>query len=195
MTFDPKKYLIKLQGNRQYLPVSARLIWFREIHPSWGIDTRPVALDVEKQYAVFEASVFDETGRLMAKGTKMEDIRGFPDYIEKAETGAIGRALAVCGFGTQFAPELDEITAERYVDTPVETAAAAADSVPASPVKLEPDTRVPQSDSQAANTPKKHMCSACGRDLNQSQDLYSTRKFGVALCPSCQKGYRAAETI
>ena len=54
----------------------------------------------------------------MAKGTKMEDFRGFPDYIEKSETGAIGRALAACGFGTQFAPDLDEIDANRFVDSP-----------------------------------------------------------------------------
>ena len=39
--------------------------------------------------------------------------------MEKAETGSIGRALAYCGYGTQFcADELDE--AERIVDAPIE---------------------------------------------------------------------------
>src|SRR5579872_2677080 len=102
--FDVKKHLIKVQGGRQYLPVAARLVWFREQHPDWGIETRPIAIDTEKQYAIFEALVYNAEGKLMAKGTKMENVRGFPDYIEKAETGSIGRALAVCGFGTQFAP-------------------------------------------------------------------------------------------
>ena len=48
----------------------------------------------------------------------METARGFPDYVEKAETGAIGRALGVLGYGTQFAPEFDEGT-ERIVDSPM----------------------------------------------------------------------------
>ncbi len=42
----------------------------------------------------------------------------FSDYIEKAETGAIGRALAALGYGTQFAPEFNE--EHRIVDSPVE---------------------------------------------------------------------------
>ena len=45
---------------------------------------------------------------------------GFPDYIEKAETGAMGRALAMCGYGTLQAWEFDE--QERSADTPVEKA-------------------------------------------------------------------------
>ena len=43
----------------------------------------------------------------------------FADYLEKAETRAVGRALAMCGYGTQFAPELEE--RERIVDSPVKT--------------------------------------------------------------------------
>ena len=49
---------------------------------------------------------------------KKETESGFPDYIEKAETGAIGRALAMCGYGTLQAPEFDE--QDRLADTPVE---------------------------------------------------------------------------
>jgi hypothetical protein len=52
----------------------------------------------------------------MATATKMENVRGFPDYLEKAETGSVGRALAYCGFGTQFAPELEEES--RFADAP-----------------------------------------------------------------------------
>ena len=118
MRFEPKRHLIKVQGGRQYLPVSARLIWFRNEHPDWGIETEPFVIDIEKQYAIFRAKIFDADGKLMAVGTKREDIRGFPDYMEKAETGAVGRALALCGFGTQFAPELDEVDAGRFADSP-----------------------------------------------------------------------------
>jgi hypothetical protein len=53
----------------------------------------------------------------------MEDIKGFGDYLEKAETGAYGRALGALGYGTQFAPEFDEVVDgvenPRIVDAPV----------------------------------------------------------------------------
>lgn len=68
-------------------------------------------------YARFRATVTDGKGG-RATGTKSENAASFPDYIEKAETGAIGRALAALGYGTQFAPEMDE--AHRIVDAPVE---------------------------------------------------------------------------
>ncbi|MHB1459692.1 MAG: hypothetical protein ACYC1M_00205 [Armatimonadota bacterium] len=108
MAFDPEKHLIKIQGNRSYLPVSARLVWFREQHPNWRIETQLQQLDVESGLAIFRASIIDDTDRVISTGTKMETRVGFPDYVEKAETGAIGRALAVAGFGTQFAPELGD---------------------------------------------------------------------------------------
>ncbi|MGC4045717.1 MAG: hypothetical protein QM758_18160 [Armatimonas sp.] len=108
MAFDPKRHLIKVQGGRQYLPVSARLIWFRSEHPDWGIVTDIVEINHEKQYAIFRATIFNEDGRLIATGTKREDVKGFGDFIEKAETGSIGRALALCGYGTQFEPEFAE---------------------------------------------------------------------------------------
>lgn len=118
MAFDPKKHTIKVQGGRQYLPVSARLVWFREEHPDWGIITEPLEINHEKQYAVFKATIFNAEGKVMAMGTKKEDVKGFGDYIEKAETGSVGRALAMCGYGTQFSPELDEATGGRFADSP-----------------------------------------------------------------------------
>jgi len=249
MVFDPKKYLIKVQGGKQYLPVSARLIWFREAHPDWGIETKLLTLDIERQYAVFEATVFNSDGKLMAKGTKMEDVRGFPDYVEKAETGAIGRALAVCGFGTQFAPELDELANERYVDSPQPQSngdrgsyeqsryggrggngdgyrnrdrggerprdsglssrpAANASATPTPvPEKAEgPAVETPRGEtagddrqrngqSRVAQSEAGHdsSCSACGRELTHSQAVFSLGKFGIALCPTCQKERRAAD--
>lgn len=189
MAFDPKKYLIKLQGNRQYLPVSARLVWFRETHPDWGIETKAIVLDLEKQTAVFEASIYNAESRLMAKGTKMEDAVGFSDYVEKAETGAIGRALAMCGFGTQFAPELDEYSAGRFVDSPLSQDEAA----PQEKNGAAPDqANGKKYDDARGSRPGKIVCSSCGRELTTSQEVLSMRKFGVALCPNCQKERRSA---
>ena len=118
MAFDFKRHLIKVQGGRTYLPVSARIVWFREEHPDWGIETEAVEINHEKQYADFRADIFNAEGKLMATGTKKEDVKGFGDYMEKAETGAVGRALALCGFGTQFSPELDEVGGGRFADSP-----------------------------------------------------------------------------
>lgn len=118
MAFDFKRHLIKVQGGRTYLPVSARIVWFRQEHPDWSIETEMVEINHEKQYAIFRARICDGDGKLMATGTKKEDVKGFGDYIEKSETGAVGRALALCGFGTQFSPDLDESTTGRYADSP-----------------------------------------------------------------------------
>ena len=118
MTFDFKRHLIKVQGGRTYLPVSARIVWFRQEHPDWSIETEAVEINHEKQYAIFRARICDGDGKLMSTGTKKEDVKGFGDYIEKAETGSVGRALALCGFGTQFSPDLDESSAGRFADSP-----------------------------------------------------------------------------
>lgn len=128
MTFDPKKHLIRIQGNREYLPVAARLIWFRQEHPDWGIVTHPVEINLERQYVIFSCQIFNAEGKVMATATKMENVRGFPDYLEKAETGSVGRALAMCGYGTQFAPEFDE--GDRLADAPMAQSYAAPRSAP-----------------------------------------------------------------
>ena len=60
----------------------------------------------------------DMTGTVIATERKKETEAGFPDYIEKAETGAIGRALAMCGYGTLQAPEFEK--QDRLADALVE---------------------------------------------------------------------------
>jgi hypothetical protein len=107
--------LLSLRG-KEYLEVKYRLVWFREDHPDWSIETELVSVTDVSAYA--KATVRDEKSRVIATSHKYESIQGFPDFIEKAETGAIGRALALIGYGTQFcADELDE--GKRIVDAPV----------------------------------------------------------------------------
>ncbi len=137
------------QGSKDYLPVQWRLVWFRSICPQGTIDTEEVVVDLDREmeaetyvwsnekhrsekivkrakgYARFRAIVTDGKGG-RATGTKSESAANFPDFIEKAETGAIGRALAALGYGTQFAPELSE--EHRIVDAPVERAVASSHS-------------------------------------------------------------------
>jgi hypothetical protein len=115
--FNPDSYLITVQGGKKYLPVAARLIWFREDHPDWGVETHAIEINHEKSFAVFHAKIVDADGKIVAEGTKFENKSGFADFIEKAETGSIGRALAIAGYGTQFAlDELDE--GDRLADAP-----------------------------------------------------------------------------
>ena len=45
-------------------------------------------------YARIKASIYDETGRLIAQGTKTEFSERFMDFVEKAETGAIKDFIA-----------------------------------------------------------------------------------------------------
>jgi len=113
--FNPNEHMITL-NKKQYLQVMWRLVWFREEKPNWSIETEEMLVD-DKQ-ARFKAYIKDETGIVLATGTGSEVISDFRDFIEKAETKAIGRALAILGYGTQFAPELDEDS--RIVDSPVE---------------------------------------------------------------------------
>lgn len=125
--FSPNEHLIEIKRKQKqpdgtwvsvatkYLPVAARLLWFREERPDWRIRTKVV--DRGNGWALMRAEIRDANGNLMASAHKAETKENFNDYLEKAETGAVGRALAMCGFGTQFAPEFEE-GQERVVDAP-----------------------------------------------------------------------------
>ena len=138
MAFDPNSHLIKIKtkrGLKDYLNVQARLMWFRDVHPHGVITTQLAHLDLDRQIAVFHAHVEDGEGGI-GEGYGSESVNDFLDYIEKASTKAIGRALLVLGFGTCFAgDELDED--QRVVDAP---AKPALKPVPALPEKQDEDT-------------------------------------------------------
>lgn len=109
--------LVNLQG-KDYLQVAHRLVWFREEHPDWTIETELVFQN--DQSALGKATIKTAEGRVVATAHKEESAKDFPrGHREKAETGAIGRALALCGYGTQFEPELDE--GSRVVDSPLQS--------------------------------------------------------------------------
>jgi len=116
MAFNPNEHLRKLKG-QDYLDVKWRLMWLREDYPDARITTELVRLDLEERLAVFRAEVsIPDKGSATGFGSETE--KDFPlGWVEKAETKAIGRALAALGFGTQFAVELDE--GDRVVDSPV----------------------------------------------------------------------------
>lgn len=144
-SFNPNEHIIQLKskdGLKDYLPVQWRLVWFREQCPQGTIDTEELECDLDREveaevfvwnaekrrsekvikkakgYARYRTVATDGKGG-RATGTKTESAVNFSDYVEKAETGSVGRALANLGYGTQFAgEEFDE--GIRIVDSPVE---------------------------------------------------------------------------
>src|SRR4051795_4784765 len=115
--FDPTPYLRQLHGRGRagggdYLDVKWRLLWLRKEHPDAEIVTELVQHD--PQMAIFKATVTVPTGG-KATGYGSETASDFPDFIEKAETKAIGRALNALGYGAQFgeAPRPDEVPQAR----------------------------------------------------------------------------------
>ena len=105
--FDPTPYLRQLRGRGggDYLDVKWRLLWLRKEHPDAELLTEMVEHD--QQMAIFKATVTLPTGG-KATGYGSETANDFPDFIEKAETKAIGRALNALGFGAQFGERGDE---------------------------------------------------------------------------------------
>ena len=106
--FDASKYLTDVNG-KDYLEVKWRLLWLRTEHPDAVIETELVRHGAG--LALFRARVVIPGGG-QASGWGSETADDFEDYIEKAETKALGRALAALGYGTQFCEDFD-FSAER----------------------------------------------------------------------------------
>lgn len=164
--FDPRPYLrrIRVRGQEaEYLDVKWRLAWLRTEHPNARITTEHVVLTDTK--AVFRATV-EVPGLGSATGHGSETSGDFPEFIEKAETKAIGRALAALGYGTQFALDFDlEEEAERgpgaLADTPVERPPTIREvprprpaRAPEPAAQPEPDTAAPVAEAPPAPTPR-----------------------------------------
>lgn len=108
-SFDPRPHLRRIESRRgetaEYLDVKWRLVWLRTEHPEARISTEHVQLTDD--LAVFRATIeLPEGGS--ASGYGSQSSRDFPEFIEAAETKAIGRALAALGFGTQFALDAED---------------------------------------------------------------------------------------
>ena len=184
--FNPGEHLMQIKnrgGNSDYLPVQWRLVWFNEACPEGKITIVEKIIDpdreVEKEvtqwnpetrrsekvtkrargWAYFHIRAEDGKGKV-GEAVKSECAVDFDDYIEKADTGATGRALAKIGYGTQFAPELDE--QHRIVDAPVDrqpvvTSAGQQASRPAAQsqsTQEQPAASAPATDQQYASLRK-----------------------------------------
>lgn len=119
--FDASRYLVKLKG-KDYLEVKWRLLWLRTEHPEAVVETELVHFIQNPPMAVFKARI-SIPGSGSATGWGSEEAADFGDYLEKAETKAIGRALGALGYGTQFTTDFEFVDGngeQRVVDSPVE---------------------------------------------------------------------------
>lgn len=92
---------------KEYLQVAHRIVWFREEKPDWTIE--PTIITFNENIAVVKAEIMDPSGRVLASAHKTQLAKAFPGaHLEKAEAGAVGRALAFLGYGTAQAQELEE---------------------------------------------------------------------------------------
>lgn len=148
--FDPASYVRQLRGRggvQDYLDVKFRLLWLRREHPDAEIITEHIRID--ENIAIFRATVSIPGGG-KATGHGSETAKDFPDYIEKAETKALGRALNALGYGAQFAEGEDpaNTSAPSRVRPPAaETGVPVAPppvSEPAVPVSATPPERSPE---------------------------------------------------
>ncbi|MGZ6322410.1 MAG: hypothetical protein ACXWQR_24260, partial [Ktedonobacterales bacterium] len=124
--YDPNEHTMQLKG-KAYLDVQNRMIWFLRdqrnlivaglAKTNYVVQTEMVEHDKDIHWANFKTYVRDVLGN-EATMYGSESSKDFGDYLEKASTKSLGRALAMLGYGTQFAPEMDE--GERVVDSPVE---------------------------------------------------------------------------
>lgn len=116
MAFNPNEHVTKIQG-REYLEVKWRQVWFRDVHPLGSIVTEIIPSEgvvvVKATVAVDGVIIATAHGSANDEGKR---VVWAGKSLEKAETAAIGRALANAGFGTQFTE--DEET--NVVDSPVE---------------------------------------------------------------------------
>lgn len=162
--FNPDDHVETLKNGGRYLGVQWRVVWFRKDHPDWTIETQILDHDFragKDSFACYLARIKSPDGRIVASGHGYCRASEFNDFSDKAETSAVGRALAFFIYGTQFAPEIEE--GDRTGN--------------ASRRSSKRETLVCSSE-------------GCGQVINKGQKEYSEKNFGAALCVDCQKKRR-----
>lgn len=109
--YNPKEKLRKIEsedGTRYYLDTKDRIVWFRKVFPFGKV--YKILKECTEDYATFEVRVYrhinDHCENFLANGfaTRRKDADN-PEFgmnfLESAETAALGRALKDAGFGTQ----------------------------------------------------------------------------------------------
>jgi len=175
-TFNPNAHMMTLQG-KPYLPVAPRISWVNQDHGDGRIALRAESgsISIEttlEHYGTYD--YFDKAGKLaqdwqavvfarvtisdrdgqivkQTTGRKRETMRGFADFVEKAETGSIGRALAAAGYGTMQSLDFEEGEKPSPIDGKVGLAVVDAPApIGAAPVKTPTSAPSPKRPSRPA---------------------------------------------
>lgn len=160
-----------------YLDVKYRLLWFRLHRPQGKITSDIVSVD--ERSAVVTCKLYADKGdpadQYLAKSSaqRFATNEKYGDrYLEIAETAAIGRVLAACGYGTQFCGATDmlsDIMADAPIDlmdaeddvTPVDTSSqavmpAGGSAQPQVQKPAEPTAKKPLAAGQNQSPPASH---------------------------------------
>lgn len=107
--FVPGQHLRTMHGGSLYMDVADRKVWLQSVTDAsmasaFGYTITTDLHTLTDRLAVFRAelTLVDANGVVLRRvtGWGSETPADFGDYIEKAETKAVGRALANAGFGT-----------------------------------------------------------------------------------------------
>lgn len=188
---EAKPFYIRVQGNRNYFSAAGRISWFRQAHPDYTILTTPHTLDFEKMQAVFVATIMDPSGRVLSMGHKSCSAKQFAEWITKAETGAVNRALILLGFGEPDEDELDESDTQpnvgaRVVDAPQET-------------RREPQTPARPRQQTAPPTSAEAVCVTCNTPVSPGRAAWCKNHNLPPLCapktgqPNCEHAFKASQ--
>jgi len=105
----PKDGVVNIHG-REYKTVALRVAEFREVCPDWSIITELVSADEDRVVMRAEISHLGvPIGTGFAEEVRSASRINKTSALENAETSAIGRALAACGYGGTEYASADEV--------------------------------------------------------------------------------------
>lgn len=184
--YNPHEHMMSLRG-KDYLPVAARIIWCRNDHPDAIMRTTLVEWDRDAGFCLYRAEVTLPTGG-HAEATATQTAKDFPQYLEKCESKALGRALGFLGYGTLAAEEEDPAN-PNIVDSPVERPARPPQprSTPRQTPQEPPNAPAPP---DTTLTDEQERVIAQARDMAEAGDTYPAV---IALLKTLQVGASPAQ--